>query len=173
MQSRTTVLPWILAMLLVFLASLAAAQNEQPQPSDLTESSPLKRCLKRFDAMDKKHTGKVSKEAFTASGRVGARAGEIFNSKDVNHDGNLTKEEYCIGAGGGKGLTDPAALCRNRFKAMDANHDGVITRDEFTTGRKPGGKGDELFKQRDTNGNGSLTPEEFCTTKGKEPPKKP
>jgi len=170
MAYRNAVLPWFLAMLLVFATGLAAAQ-EQAQSPEATETSPLKTCLKRFEALDKKHTGKISKEAFMASGHGGARAEKIFESKDLNHDGNLTKEEFCAGAGGGKVQSDPVALCKNRFKAMDANHDGKITRDEFMVGRKPGGKAEDLFKQKDTNGDGVLTPEEFCTDKGAGAPK--
>ncbi len=99
MWYRNTVLPWFLAIFLMFFTGLAAAQD-QSQPSEATETSPLKNCLKRFDALDKKHTGKVSKEAFLAAGHSGARAEKYFASKDLNHDGNLTKEEFCIGAGG-------------------------------------------------------------------------
>ncbi len=54
---------------------------------------------------------------------------------------------------------------------MDVNHDGMITRDEFTVGRKPGEKGEDLFKQKDASGNGALTLEEFCAEKGKVQPK--
>ena len=99
MWYRNTVLPWFLAIFLMFFTGLAAAQD-QSQPNEATETSPLKSCLKRFDALDKKHTGKVSKEAFLAAGHSGARAEKYFASKDLNHDGNLTKEEFCIGAGG-------------------------------------------------------------------------
>ena len=170
MRYRNTVLPWFLAMLLVFATGLAVAQ-EQAQPTEATETSPMQSCLKRFEALDKKHSGKVSKEEFMASGHGGARAEKIFSSKDLNHDGNLTKEEFCMGAGGGKVRSDPAALCKARFNAMDANHDGKVTRDEFMVGRKPGGKAEDLFKQKDTDGNGVLTLEEFCGDKGKAPPK--
>jgi Ca2+-binding EF-hand superfamily protein len=173
MGYRNTILPWFLAMFLVVVAGLAGAQG-QSQSDEATVTSPLQGCLKRFEAMDKKHRGKITKEEFIASGHGGARAEKIFASKDSNHDGNMTKEEFCAGAGAGadKTVTDPAALCKTRFNAMDANHDGVVTKDEFMAGRKPGGKAEEVFKQKDANGNGSLSLEEFCGVKGSEQPKK-
>jgi len=63
MAYRSVVLPWFLAMVMVFVTGLAVAQ-EQAQSPEATETSPLKTCLKRFEALDKKHTGKISKEAF-------------------------------------------------------------------------------------------------------------
>ncbi len=170
MKHQTTVLSWILALTLLCATGLAGAQ-EQSQGSAATETSPLASCLKRFEALDKKHTGKVTKDEFMAAKGSSARAEKIFASRDLNRDGVVTKEEYCMGAGGGKAQRDPAALCKSRFKVLDANHDGVVSKDEFMKGRKPGAKAEDLFKQKDTNGNGTLTSEEYCAAAGADKPK--
>jgi len=171
MRYQSTILPWFLVVILVLVTGLAAAQD-QSKSTEATEKSPLQSCLKRFEALDKKHTGKVSKDEFIASKHGSPRAEKIFASKDLNHDGILTKEEFCRGAGAG--LTeggDSTAPCKARFKKQDTNQDGVLSKDEFAAGRKGGGKAEELFKQKDTNGNGTLTLEEFCGAAGKEKPK--
>jgi Ca2+-binding EF-hand superfamily protein len=173
MKLQMTILSWVLALILVCVTGLAGAQV-QSQDSETTESSPLKSCLKRFDAIDTKHTGKVTKDEFMAAKGSSARAEKIFSSRDLNRDGVVTKEEFCMGAGGagaGKAQSDPAALCKSRFTALDANHDGVVTKEEYASGRKPGAKAEELFKQKDANGNGTLTSEEFCGAAGSGKPK--
>ena len=175
MRYQTIISSWVLALMLVCVTGLAGAQ-EQSESSAATETSPLTGCLKRFDALDKKHTGKITKDEFMAVKGSSARAEKIFASRDLNHDGVVTKEEYCkeAGAGGGKAQRDPAALCKSRFDSLDANHDGVVSKDEFmSSGRKAGAKAEELFKQKDTNGNGTLTPEELCGAAGTDKPKSP
>jgi Ca2+-binding EF-hand superfamily protein len=170
MRYQSTILPWFLVLILISVTGLAAAQD-QSKSTEATEKSPLESCLKRFEALDKKHTGKVSKDEFIASKHGSARAEKIFASKDFNHDGILTKEEFCRGVGAGLAVGDSTAPCKARFKAMDTNQDGVLSIDEFATGRKGAGKAEELFKQKDTNGNGTLSLEEFCGAAGKEKPK--
>jgi Ca2+-binding EF-hand superfamily protein len=170
MKYRSTALSWSLALTLVLGTGLAAAQDQTPS-SGLSETSPLESCLKRFEALDKKHTGKISKDEFMANKQPSPRAEKIFTSRDLNHDGILTKEEYCMGAGGGKTKSDPAALCKSRFNTLDTNQDGKVSKNEFMGGRKPGSKSEDLFKQKDANGDGTLTPEEFCSGQGKEKPK--
>jgi Ca2+-binding EF-hand superfamily protein len=170
MRYQTMILPWFLVLILMSVTGLAAAQDPS-KSNEITETSPLKSCLKRFDALDKKHTGKVSKDEFIASKQGSARAEKIFASKDINHDGFVTKEEFCKGVGADLPDVDPMESCKARFKSRDADHDGVISTQEFLVGRKGGGKEEALFKQKDTNSNGTLSLEEFCSAAKKEKPK--
>ena len=170
MRYRITVLLSFLALILVLLTGWAAAQD-QSKSNELTESSPLQSCYKRFDALDKKHVGKVTKDEFMASKHGSARAEKIFASKDLNHDGILTREEFCKGVGAGLEQNSSASPCKNRFKALDTDNNGVISKAEFMAAYKGRPNAEDLFKQKDTNGNGTLTPEEFCGAAGKEKPK--
>lgn len=170
MKVRTIVIFGSLVLLLMLTGGWTAAQD-QPQANQLGESSPLKKCLKRFESMDKNKDGKTSKEEFMATRGQGGRAEDIFKSKDLNHDGNMTKEEFCLEAGGGKALAAPVTNCKARFATLDTNHDGKLSREEFITGHKTDAKAGEGFKAKDANSDGILTPEEFCTTKGTAKPK--
>jgi iduronate 2-sulfatase len=48
----------------------------------------------------------------------------LFEQKDKNHDGKLTREEFLAGQ------PDPAEAPK-RFDKFDSNHDGLLTREEF------------------------------------------
>ncbi len=50
--------------------------------------------------------------------------GALFEKKDVNRDGQLTRAEFLANQ------PDPAEAPR-RFDRFDANRDGVLSRDEF------------------------------------------
>jgi Ca2+-binding EF-hand superfamily protein len=170
MRYRNSILPWFFGSILVLITGLAAAQD-QSKSTATTETTPYQSCLKRFEAMDKKHTGRISKDEFMARKGSSPRAEKIFAAKDMNHDGNLTKEEYCKGVGVGATRSDSATPCQTRFNALDTNKDQKVSMEEYLAGRKASAKLQELFKQKDTNRDDALTLEEFCGAKGTLKPK--
>ena len=66
-----------------------------------------------------------SKKAGT--GKKQQNAEQVFNARDKDHDGKLSKEEFL------DKVKDPdrLKLLEGRFKAMDANGDGYVTFEEF------------------------------------------
>jgi len=71
---------------------------------------------------------------------------KIFNRKDKDHDGFLTKEEFLAGA------KNPAKA-GNRFIKLDTNSDGKLSLAEFKagkTGKAKKGKG-KKGKQKDAH----------------------
>jgi Ca2+-binding EF-hand superfamily protein len=54
---------------------------------------------------------------------------EIFNKKDVNHDGRLTRTEFLAG-------THNYSKDKAKFAALDKDGDGFLTLQEFLAGHK-------------------------------------
>jgi len=64
--------------------------------------------------------------AAKAGGAKPQDRGALFATKDKNHDGKLTRDEFLANQ------ADPEAA-RARFDKWDVDHDGVLSRDEFIT----------------------------------------
>jgi len=56
-------------------------------------------CEARFDVMDTNHDGKVTLPEFQNSAINDSKAEEIFQSRDSNGDGVVTKDEMCFAKG--------------------------------------------------------------------------
>ncbi|MCX7006665.1 MAG: sulfatase-like hydrolase/transferase, partial [Kiritimatiellaeota bacterium] len=56
--------------------------------------------------------------------------GAMFDKRDKNHDGKLTREEFLANQ------PDPEEASK-RFPKFDTNHDGFVDREEFIKGGKP------------------------------------
>lgn len=77
---------------------------------------------------------------------------EIFDSRDHNHDGKLTQQEWSVeGAKGNDQL----------YHDRDANHDGVVTLDEALAYGRKHGMAKKLLQAADTNHDGQLSREEI------------
>ena len=70
----------------------------------------------------------------------------IFDSRDANHDGKMTKEEW---AG-----DDPARLAQ--FKKRDANGDGIVTKEEAIAYGRQRGLSKKIMAEADKNHDGFL-----------------
>jgi len=76
---------------------------------------------------------------------------QIFDSRDADHDGKLTLQEWSVeGAKGNDQL----------FHDRDANHDGIVTLDEALAYGRKHGMAKKLLQAADTNHDGYLTREE-------------
>jgi len=71
---------------------------------------------------------------------------EIFDSRDANHDGKMTMQEWTGG--------DPSRAAD--FKKRDANHDGIVTKQEAIAYGRAHGVANEIMKEADTNHDGYL-----------------
>lgn len=54
-------------------------------------------CLKRFGELDSDRDGRISLEEFKAVSHPEGRPEAIFKLRDLNRDGYLSKEEFCLG----------------------------------------------------------------------------
>jgi hypothetical protein len=137
-QERVLWRLFLLIPLLCLFSSCAANKNLQPAAATPDEEG-------GFELADRDHNGKLSKAE--ASDFL---VDEIFNSKDTNHDGTVSKEEGTVG--------DPTAA--REFAKRDANHDGVVTKDEAIAYGRKHGLAAKAFKEADKNGDGQLTSQE-------------
>lgn len=95
----------------------------------------------RFAQADTNHDGKLSRNE--ASDFL---VNEIFNSRDANHNGRMTEQEWTGG--------DPGRL--PDFKKRDANHDGIVTKEEAMAYGRAHGITKQIFKEADKNHDGFL-----------------
>jgi hypothetical protein len=75
---------------------------------------------------------------------------EIFISRDANHDGRMTLEEWVGG--------DPDRSAD--FKKRDANDDGIVTTNEAIAYGRAHGEANQIMEQADTNHDGALSRDE-------------
>jgi len=100
----------------------------------------------RFDQADTNHDGRLSRDE--VSDMI---VTEIFNGRDVNRNGKLTKAEWVV----------PGDEQGNKvFRNADANHDGVVTLEEAKVYGRKIGVGKAFFNEADKNHDGYLSREE-------------
>jgi len=100
----------------------------------------------RFDQADTNHDGRLSRDE--VSDMI---VTEIFNGRDVNRNGKLTKAEWVV----------PGDRQGNQiFRNADANHDGVVTLEEAKAYGRKIGVGKAFFNEADKNHDGYLSREE-------------
>ena len=75
---------------------------------------------------------------------------EIFISRDANHDGRMTLEEWVGG--------DPTRSAD--FKKRDANDDGIVTTQEAIAYGRAHGVVNQIMQEADTNHDGALSRDE-------------
>lgn len=130
-----------LALLLLcgyLIASCASNKNLQPVMATPNASG-------GFELADANHDGKLSRAE--ASDFL---AGEIFDARDTDHNGQITKAEWTAAD-----KKDTAG-----FAKRDTNHDGVMTREEAIKYSRTRGLTKKAFAEADKNHDGYLSREE-------------
>lgn len=141
-----------LALSVILCASILTAQKKP---------KPMMRCEENFVKMDTDKDGKLSLAEFKAGEHPRGNVEKLFNVKDADKDGFLTKEELCSKGMGHEKCS--MMKCDECFVKMDADKDGKISLAEFKTIEHPGGNPEKLFKLKDADKDGSLTKEELCS----------
>ena len=125
----------LIALALIALNSCTTGKNLQP--SQATETTGAG----GFELADVNHDGKLSRDE--ASDFL---VNEIFNSRDANEDGRMTKKEWSAG--------DPSRAAD--FEKRDANDDGVVTKEEAIKHGRRRGIANEIMREADKNHDGGL-----------------
>lgn len=100
----------------------------------------------RFAQADADHSGKLSRDEVNSYLVI-----RIFESRDSNRDGKLTKAEWLAGNDAGQ---------ERIFRDRDANHDGVVTLDEALSYGQKKGMANKLVREADTDKDGLISREE-------------
>lgn len=128
----------MMALLILLIALLGGcAYNKNLQPAQATPGTGEG----GFELADANHDGKLSRAE--ASDFL---TNEIFNAIDLDHNGQITKEEWS--KGGARPMSD--------FKKRDANHDGIVTREEALKYGRAHGMTKKAFAEADKNHDGAL-----------------
>ena len=101
----------------------------------------------RFDQADRNHDKALSLDEANAY-----LVGEIFDPRDKNKDGKLTRAEWMVIKG---------ATQAEDFRVRDANADGVVTLDEALAYGRKKGMAKDLMREADKNKDGKLSVEEI------------
>jgi hypothetical protein len=129
---------WIVALLVALVAFFSScAYNKNLQPAQATPGTGEG----GFELADANHDGKLSRDE--ASDFL---TNQIFNAIDLDHNGQITKEEWS--KGGARPMSD--------FKKRDTNHDGVVTREEALKYGRAHGMTKKAFAEADKNHDGAL-----------------
>ncbi|MGB8342456.1 MAG: hypothetical protein WCE51_12765 [Chthoniobacterales bacterium] len=96
----------------------------------------------RFDLADINHNGCLSRDEISDM-----LVTQIFNARDTNKDGKLTKAEWMVPG-------DPKG--NKMFAGADTNHDGVVTLAEAKAYGRKIGVGNTFFKEADKNHDGCV-----------------
>ena len=119
----------LLALSVLLLAGCASNKNLQPVMATANASG-------GFELADANHDGKLSRDE-----AADFLAGEIFDARDTDHNGQITKAEWT--AADKKDTTG--------FTKRDTNHDGVMTREEAIKYSRTRGLTKKAFAEADKN----------------------
>lgn len=129
---------WMMALLILLIALLGGcAYNKNLQPAQATPGTGEG----GFELADANHDGKLSRTE--ASDFL---TNQIFNAIDVDHNGEITKEEWS--KDGARPMSD--------FRKRDANHDGIVSREEALKYGRAHGMTKKAFAEADKNHDGAL-----------------
>lgn len=128
----------VVALLLALIAVFGScAYNKNLQPAQATPGTGEG----GFELADANHDGKLSRSE--ASDFL---TNQIFNAIDLDHNGEITKEEWS--KGGARPMSD--------FRKRDANHDGIVSRAEALNYGRVHGMTKKAFGEADKNHDGAL-----------------
>lgn len=125
---------FVLPCLAVVVFSIAGCQTAQPN---------------RFAKADSNHDKKLTRSEMNTY-----LVTEVFESRDTNKDGKLTKAEWLVGS-------DASQVAQ--FNKRDANKDGVVTLDEALAYGMKAGAAKDLEKAADTNKDGAVSEAEIAS----------
>jgi len=130
---------------ILFLAAVSLfafpANGITPAPTTAATAGP-----DGFSQADTNQDGKLSRDEASDYLVI-----EIFISRDANHDGRMTLEEWIGG--------DPTRSAD--FEKRDADHDGIVTtKESITYGRAHGGV-NQIMQEADTDHDGALSRDEI------------
>ena len=132
------------AGVLLLLGSIAfftfQANGITPAPTTAATAGP-----DGFSQADTNQDGKLSRDEASDYLVI-----EIFISRDANHDGRMTLEEWVGG--------DPTRSAD--FEKRDADHDGIVTTKEAITYGRAHGEVNQIIQEADTNHDGALSRDE-------------
>ncbi len=124
-----------LALTALCLISASCQTTTAPQPTD------------RFTAADTNKDGKLSLDEVNTY-----HVTKMFNSRDANHDGELTKQEWAV---------EGAAAHDRKFNELDTDHDGIVTLPEALAYGRKDGTAAKIVKAADADHDGQLSREEL------------
>jgi|RhiMethySRZTD1v2_1073278.scaffolds.fasta_scaffold2027986_1 hypothetical protein len=122
----------IMLSALPFLVALSSCQTTAPSPG-----------IDRFAEADANYDDKLS-----SNEACDYFVTHLFTSRDFNHDGRLTWEEWHVA-----GVNDN----KSRFNAADTNKDGGLSLSEARAHGRQHGIFAKAFHKADTNHDGSVT----------------
>jgi hypothetical protein len=114
-------------------------------------TSPQKKTPDPFEA-DANHDGKLSLDELNTHLVTG-----IFESRDTNHDKQMTKAEWLVGKDAGQ---------EKLYRDRDANHDGLLTLDEALAYGRKKGMADKFMREADKDKDGALSRAEIAAYYG-------
>ncbi len=147
-------------------AAKAAAPTAQPQQTP-RRADLVKRLEGNFAAVDANHDGAISTEELTASLTAAAknfddaaqkRRSAAFDRLDVDHNGQISRQEWAAMPGGRKVLPGNAG---NDIAKLDKNGDQRLSLAEFSANALA------LFDRADTNHDGILQDNELKAVRGR------
>lgn len=106
----------------------------------------------QFDRTDVNHDGKLSRDEMNVY-----LVGEVFESRDANHDQRMTESEWVVG-------DDDAQ--KKQFHLRDANRDGVVTLYEAVAFGKAKGAANQVVRAADQDKDGAVSRNEIATYYG-------
>jgi Ca2+-binding EF-hand superfamily protein len=169
----------VCAVGLVLAAAGCTRESAEPppelSPAAAPRTPPRPGCTRHFEAFDADADGRVSRVEFFSQPHARGDARTLFDARDRNDDGYLTRNELCSGWRPGPGKQSDSRIlrraggmtrvmhCDHHFATFDENADGSVSLDELSAWPHAVGDPVVVFEARDHNRDGSISKREFCS----------